>query len=159
MLNVAVVAGVPGAPGTDPVISAYTTSSLRQRRLLDGFPLTGIIWEERSGGAWTQVSRLAMLLVNDVVIGLDDKDKFNASHSRNDTTFADYVTSAVLPTVLQSQFPSATSSTNFPRIDLINVFLKGIEGVNQPAAVTAGNGVMAEMLRLNTSIPVTPQAS
>ena len=52
--------GTPGAPGTDPVISAYTTASLRQGRLLDGFPPTGINRVERSGGAWTQVSRLGM---------------------------------------------------------------------------------------------------
>jgi hypothetical protein len=40
--------------------------------------------------------------------------------------------------------------TNFPRTDLVTVFLKGIRGVNQPTTV-----VMAEMLRLNTSIAVT----
>ena len=33
------------------------------------------------GGAWTQVSRLGMPLVNEVVIGLDDKDRFNASQA------------------------------------------------------------------------------
>ena len=153
------VAGTPGAAGTDPVISAYTTASLRQGRLLDGFSPTGINRVERSGGAWTQVSRLGMPLVNEVIIGLDDKDKFNASRPRNDGTFADYVTNPVLPAVLQSQFPAATAPTNFPRTDLVTVFLKGLQGVNQPAAVTGGNGVLAEMLRLNTSIAVTPAGS
>ena len=151
--------GTPGAPGTDPVISAYTTASLRQGRLLDGFPPTGTNRVERSGGAWTQVSRLGMPLVNEVIIGLDDKDKFNASRPRNDGTFADYVTNPVLPAVLQSQFPAATAPTNFPRTDLVTVFLKGLPGVNQPAAVTGGNGILAEMLRLNTSVAVTPLAA
>ena len=32
----------------------------------------------RDGGAWVQVSRLGMPLVNEAVIGLGDKDKFNA---------------------------------------------------------------------------------
>ena len=153
------VAGTPGAAGTDPVISAYTTASLRQGRLLDGFSPTGINRVERSGGAWTQVSRVGMPLVNEVIIGLDDKDRFNASRPRNDGAFADYVTNPVLPAVLQSQFPSAVAPTNFPRTDLVTVFLKGIQGVNQPAAVTAGNGILAEMLRLNTSIAVTPPAA
>ena len=152
------VAGTPGAAGTDPVISAYTTASLRQGRLLDGFSPTGINRVERSGGAWTQVSRVGMPLVNEVIIGLDDKDRFNASRPRNDGAFADYVTNPVLPAVLQSQFPSAVAPTNFPRTDLVTVFLKGIQGVNQPAAVTAGNGILAEMLRLNTSIAVTAPA-
>ena len=37
----------------------------------------------------TQVSRLSMPLVNEVVIGLRDKDKFNASEPKDDLQFAD----------------------------------------------------------------------
>ena len=48
--------------------------------------------------------------------------------------------------------------TNFPRTDLVTVFLKGIDGLNQPAAVKGGNGVLAEMLRLNTAVPALPTA-
>ena len=154
------LAGPVGDPNTDPVISAYTTSSLRQGRLLDGFPPTGRNKAERAGGAWTQVSRVGMPLVNEVIIGLDDKDKFNASRPKNDAlNFADYVTNPVLPTLIESLFPSAKAPTNFPRTDLLTVFLKGIENVNQPRAVTAGNNVTAEMLRLNTSTPATAPAA
>ena len=137
--------------GSDPVIGAYTTASMRQGRLLDGAPSTGLGKVTRSGGAWTQVSRLGMPLVNELIIGLDDKDKFNASKPRNDAAnFADYVTNPVLPALIQTLFPTALAPTNFPRTDLVNVFLKGISGVNQPTTV-----VLAEMLRLNTSIAVT----
>lgn len=137
--------------GSEPVIGAFTTASLRQGRLLDGYPGTGLNKTTRSGGAWTQVSRLGMPLVNEVIIGLDDKDKFNASKPKNDpTNFADYVTNPVLPTLIQSLFPSAVAPTNFPRTDLLTVFLKGIDGVNQPRNVASG-----EMLRLKTSTPVT----
>ena len=141
--------------GADPVIGASTPASLRQGRLLDGSPAAGFNKVERSGGAWTQVSRVGMPLVNEVVIGLDDKDRFNASAPRNDGAFADYVTNPVLPALIQSLFPSAVAPTNFPRTDLVTVFLKGLPGLNQPAAVTAGNNVLGEMLRLNTSTPVT----
>ena len=137
--------------GTEPVIGAFTTASLRQGRLLDGAPATGLGKVRRSGGAWTQVSRLGMPLVNELIIGLDDKDKFNASKPKDDgAKFADYVTNPVLPALIQTLFPAAVAPTNFPRTDLVNVFLRGISGVNQPA-----NVVMAEMLRLNTSIAVT----
>ena len=145
------VAGAVGASTTDPVIGAYTTSSMRQGRVLNGSPATGLNNATRGGGAWTQVSRLGMPLVNEVIIGLDDKDKFNASRPKNDpANFADYVTNPVLPTLLASLFPAAKAPTNFPRTDLLTVFLKGIEGVNQPKNVVA-----AEMLRLNTSVAVT----
>ena len=136
--------------GTDPVIGAYTTASLRQGRLLNGSPGTGLNKASREGGAWTQVSRLGMPLVNEVVIGIDDKDRFNASKPKDDAAnFADYVTNPVLPALIQSLFPAAVAPTNFPRTDLVTVFLKGIKGVNQP---TPAPTVLAEMMRLNTSI-------
>jgi hypothetical protein len=44
--------------------------------------------------------------------------------------------------------------TQFPRTDLVTVFLTGVPGVNKPA----GNP-LSEMLRLNTSLPVMPRHS
>ena len=141
--------------GSEPVIGAYTTSSLRQGRVLDGSPPTGLNKVGRGGGAWTQVSRLGMPLVNELIIGTVDKDKFNASKPKNDpANFADYVTNPVLPALIQTLFPAAVAPTNFPRTDLLTVFLKGIEGVNQPK-----NAVAGEMLRLNTSIAATAAAT
>ena len=142
------------APG-EPVIGAYTTASVRQARLVNGAPATGLGQASKEGGAWTQVSRLGMPLVNEVVIGVEDKDRFNASRPKDDAAkFADYVTNPTLPALVESLFPAAKAPTNFPRTDLLTVFLKGISGVNQPK-----NVVPAEMLRLNTSIAVTAPAS
>lgn len=134
--------------GNEPVIGVYTTASLRQARLVNGAPATGLNNATRDGGAWAQVSRLGMPLVNEVVIGLADKDRFNASRPTGDANFLDYVTHPALPTFIESQFPSARAPTNFPRTDLVAAFLTGIQGVNQPANVRP-----SEMLRLNTSIP------
>jgi len=137
--------------GSDPVIGAWTTASLRQGRLLSNAPATGLNTVSIEGGAWTQVSRLGNPLVNEVVIGLDDKNKFNSSKPKNDlTNFADYVTNPTLPALIQTLFPSAVAPTKFPRNDLVTVFLRGIKGVNQPTTVA----VPAEMMRLNTAIPV-----
>ncbi len=136
--------------GADPVIGAWTTASLRQGRLLSNAPATGLNKVSLEGGAWTQVSRLGMPLVNEVVIGLDDKDKFNSSKPKNDAAnFADYVTNPTLPALVQTLFPAAVAPTNFPRTDLIAAFLTGIKGLNQP---TPKPTVLAEMMRLNTSI-------
>ena len=141
--------------GAEPVIGAFTTASLRQGRLINPAPSTGLNKATIEGGAWTQVSRLGMPLVNEVIIGLDDKDKFNASRPKDDpTNFADYVTNPVLPALIEKLFPAAKAPTNFPRSDLLTVFLKGINGVNQPA-----NVVPAEMLRLNTTTPVALAAA
>jgi hypothetical protein len=138
--------------GSDPVIGAWTTASVRQGRLLDGSPASGHNRVAIEGGPWTQVSRLGMPLVNEVVIGLKDKDRFNASRPSGDAQFADYVTNPTLPALIQTLFPAAPAPTKFPRGDLVTAFLTGIPGLNRPARV-----VPSEQLRLNTSIAPTPR--
>ena len=143
--------------GTEPVIGAWTTASMRQARLLSGNPASGHQTGEKAGGAWTQVSRLGHPLINEVVIGLKDKDKFNGSRPSGDGQFLDYVTHptfpALLGVVLASGNAAALAPTNVPRTDLATVFLTGITGVNKPATVTP-----SEMMRLNTAIPPVPFA-
>jgi hypothetical protein len=139
---------------TDPVIGGWTSASLRQGRLLDPTPKKGLQTTEVAGGAWVQVSRLGMPLVNEVVIGLPDKDRFNGSRPRDDGQFADYVTNPSLPALIEIALALPnTAPKNLPRTDLVTVFLTGIAGVNRPANVTP-----SEMLRLNTTIPPVPFA-
>lgn len=143
--------------GAEPVIGAWTTASLRQGSLLNPAPKSGHQTAATVGGAWTQVSRLGMPLVNEVVIGLPDKDKFNASKPKDDAAnFLSYVTNPTLPRLLEIALAlpaGGLAPTNPGRNDLVTTFLTGIKGVNQPA-----NVVGSEMLRLNTSIPAVPYA-
>ena len=142
------------------VIGAWTTASLPQTRILN--PNASLSRPEVNGGALVQVSRLSNPLVNELVIGLADKDKFNSSQPADDAQFADYVTHPSLPALLNILFKDAVNATlgtditdlapaNFPRLDLVNAFLTGVEGVNQLATVTP-----SEMLRLNTAIAAKP---
>jgi hypothetical protein len=138
------------ATATEPVIGGWTTSSVRQGSLINPTPKT--TGPAKVGGSWSQVSRLGMPLVNEVVIGLKDKDQFNHSKPSNDGQFIDYVTNPTLPALIEILYGSvgAKAPTNFPRNDLVATFLTGIKGVNQPANVVA-----SEMLRLNTATPVS----
>ncbi len=121
--------------GTNTVIAGWTTSSLG------------------SGTNLTQMSRLGQPLVNELVIGLRDKDKFNSSEPKDDLQFADYVTHPTLPALLELLFGSAgvKAPTLFPRTDLVTVFLTGVPGLN-------ANGSTCEMLRLNTATPALAAA-
>ena len=140
---------------TDPVIGGWTTASLRQGRLLNGTPPSGHSVSAKEGGAWVQVSRLGMPLVNEVVIGLKDKDKFNSSKPKDDGQFADYVTNPTLPALIEVLFgPTVRAPTKFPRTDLVTAFLTGVPGLNQPTGVVA-----SEMLRLNTTVAPLPKGS
>jgi len=156
-------------PG-DPVIGAWTTASKRQARLLNPAPAGPVQTSTGrgpsvEGGAWTQVSRLGSPLVNEVVIGITDKDKFNASEPRDDVanfgTYVLYPTLPVLVNVLFSVPPPAT-----PRNDLLAAFVTGVTtgATDTPAnfkyTAPANLTVPGEMLRMNTAVaPVVPGAA
>jgi len=139
------------------VIGGWTSASVRQGRLVSGKPKAGHQTAAFDAGPWVQVSRLGMPLVNEVVIGLKDKDRFNASKPKDDAQFLDYVTHPTLPAllglVLANGDAAALAPKNLPRTDLATTFLTGIAGLNKPATVTP-----AEMLRLNTAIAPVPRA-
>ena len=120
--------------GNGPIIGAWTAA-----------------YKQSSNGRYRQLSRLSAPLVNEVIIGLPDKDRFNASHPSNDATFARYVTNPTLPILLQTLFPVVQAPNAYPRNDLVAAFLTGVDGLNKPARVKP-----AEMMRLNTSIAPKP---
>lgn len=132
--------------GSEPVIGGWTTASLRQARVLNPRPdFDNGARPTVEGGAYTQVSRLSSPLINEVIIGLKDKDRFNASEPKDDAQFLTYVTNPTLPALLEILFSGVQAPQLFPRDDLVAAFLTGIDGFNQPSGVTPG-----EMLRLNT---------
>ncbi|MBX3191349.1 MAG: DUF4331 domain-containing protein [Labilithrix sp.] len=139
-----------------PVIGGWATASVRQARVIN--PQATYAKPSREGGAWVQVSRLGSPLVNELLIGLKDKDRFNSSEPKDDAQFRDYLTHPTLPAIIELVFGSANApapkGTSFPRADLVDVFLEGIPNLNQPAAVKE-----AEMLRLNTAIAATPRVN
>jgi Domain of unknown function (DUF4331) len=143
------------------VIGVWSSASLPQSRLLKTNPTYAS--PDTQGGAFVQVSRLGMPLVNEVVIGLPDKDLFNAVKPTADAALADYVTNPTFPAILDTLFRAPVRSviggtgtiapTNFPRNDLVAVYLTGIPSLNQMSTVTP-----SEMIRLNTLVTPTPQA-
>nr|WP_211283866.1 DUF4331 domain-containing protein [Streptomyces antibioticus] len=114
-------------------------------------PIVGI-WSttqrRNAQGYYSQVSRLGNPLVNEVVNPLKDKDKFNASSPWYDGQFLKNVTNPELPKLIEAIYKIKAPAE--PRNDLVDVFLKGVKGLNQPPHVRA-----AEELRLNTSIKPT----
>jgi len=108
--------------------------------------------QKRGNGHFRQVSRLGMPLVNELVIGIRDKDKFNASEPKDDAAFGKYVTNPTLPVLINALFGVPAPAS--PRNDLVQVFLTGVPGLNRPNRVRP-----AEMLRLNVSTPVVDAPS
>ncbi|MFQ5349663.1 MAG: DUF4331 domain-containing protein [Thermoanaerobaculia bacterium] len=126
------------------VIGGWTTALLPKTTTLRNNPT----YDRPAGESakLIQVSRLGMPLVNEVVIGLKDKNRFNASRPRGDLQFATYVTNPTLPELLEILHGTAAPN-NFPRQDLLATFITGFAGIN---AIGFG-----EMQRLNTAVEPT----
>ena len=134
--------------GNGSIVGGWTTASLKTESKKKKAPT----FAEPEGfkGGFSQVSRLSSPLVNELVIGLKDKDRFNASEPKDDAQFLDYVTHPSLPELLEILF-GVRAPDLFPRADLVQVFVTGVDGLTN-------NGGVGEMLRLNTAIPATPRA-
>jgi hypothetical protein len=151
------------------ILGGWTSASVRQARVIN--PQATYARPSREGGAWAQVSRLGNPLVNEVVIGIKDKDRFNSSEPKDDAQFLDYVTNPVLPSYLEILYGSgmgtlAPSGSSFPRNDLVATFLTGIQAMDTGGGTTGGtmvnvnkNGATCDYLRLNTALGPTPRGS
>ncbi len=146
--------GVATSGKSKNVIGGWTTASVPQARVIN--PSATYAEPSKEGGPWTQVSRLAMPLVNEVVVGIPDKDGYNSSSPSQDATnvgFVDYAEYPTLPALIATLFSAAgVKAPATPRADLAEAFAMGVPGVN-------ANGVTAEYMRLNVSIPATPAMS
>jgi hypothetical protein len=137
-----------------PTIGVWTTASRQRVTLWDADR-----GENVNSGPFRQVSRLGNPLINEVIIGMGDKDLWNSLAPAGDKQFAHYVTqpglAALLPVLYPGVFPNlaALVKSGKPRADLEAILMTGI-----PPGIIKGftnftGPVVADMLRLNTSIP------
>jgi hypothetical protein len=91
-----------------------------------------------AAGGWVQVSRLAWPLVNEVVVPLQDKNKFNRSNPVDDVTnFGAYILDPELPGLLNLVLNAGCAATPADgRLDIV--------GLLAPAGTTP-----ADLLRIN----------
>jgi hypothetical protein len=136
-----------------PTIGVWTTASRQRVTIWDADN-----GENVSSGPFRQVSRLGNPLINEVIIPLGRKDLWNSLPPADDKQFAGYVTqpglAALLPVLYPGVFPNldALVKSGKPRADLEAILMTGI-----PPGIIKGftnftGSVVADMLRLNTSI-------
>jgi hypothetical protein len=104
------------------------------------------------------VSRLGNPLVNEVVIPVGLKDKFNATAPSTDKQFAAHVAkpelAGLLPVLYPGVFPNLAKYTA-DRADLEAILLTGIPAGIVPGFQNFTGTTQADMLRLNMAIPPT----
>lgn len=142
---------VASADAKNAVVGVW--SSTERRRL----EVTNADFDAKSKGKgkakkWVQVSRLGNPLVNEVVIPLGMKDKFNrTTPDRDAELYGQFVTQPELAAVLNALFDVNAPETD--RTDIVQAVLQGIPGLNEHKGKFAGTPV--DTLKLNLGVPPT----
>jgi Domain of unknown function (DUF4331) len=132
------------------VIGVWASASRRRATILnaDG--------SNDESGPWVQVSRLGNPLINEVVIPMGDKDRWNARPPAGDDVFLKYYRhpelAKLLPVLYPNVFPNL-AGLKAARADLVAILLTGI-----PSGIIDGfqnftGPSPADLLRLNMAIP------
>lgn len=117
--------------------------------------------------ATRQVQRMGNALFNELIIGLGSKDRFSMDVPKNDSQFAGFALDPLLARALNAIYPAAFGVDlpvpAVPRTDLLPLvqysnfgsLVAAVGGFADPGLPA---GPVADVLRLNTGIPPTPQA-
>ncbi len=154
-----------GTAPTDPLaknstIGIWASASRRKALILptdgDGNQSGGNESDGIVTGPYTQVSRLGMPLINEVVIPLGKKDFWNTTLPRFDSQFLAYYQTPelqkLLPVLYPGVFPNLAAVTE-ARVDLIAILLTGIPAGVIPGFQNFTGPIQADYLRLNLAIP------
>lgn len=106
---------------------------------------------------FVQIQRMGNPLINEVIIGTGDKDKFSMSEPKNDSQFANYVLDPLLARAINAAYGGAVQIPTPPRTDLFP--LVQYQAPICPGCSAAQAGPVADLLRLNTGIPATAAAN
>lgn len=125
-----------------PVIGTWGATYRAQMTVRSATP-------NQDSGGWVQVQRMGNPLINEVIIGTGDKDKWSRSQPSGDSQFASYALTPLLATVFNTVFGIAVPPP--PRTDLLPLvqYAKVFGDPTIPA------GPVADLLRINTSVKAT----
>jgi hypothetical protein len=144
---------VEDADARNAVVGVWSTTERRRLQVTDasGKPPKKVRGKKRN--KWVQVSRLGNPLVNEVVIPLGMKDRFNrTTPDRDAELYGQFVTEPELAAVLNALFGVGAPETD--RTDIVQALLQGIPGLNQHQGKHAGTPV--DTLKLNLGIDPSP---
>ncbi len=130
------------------VVGVYASA---ERLVPVSFGKTG---KSRINREWRQVSRLGNPLINEVVIPIGRKDRWNASDPSDESKFLSHYTAPELAAAINLLFPGVVNAPQTNRQDLVTVLLRGLPPGNPTGLVTQIGTApkLADLLRLNLAI-------
>ena len=143
-----------GPNDPDAVLGIYASASRQRVQVLgkDAQPLRT--------GDFVQVSRLANPLVNEVVIPLGEKDRWNASDPSDDGQFAGRYLAPEVTRLENGLYAVLDDAPATSRDDLAAILLTGVDlrAVGGPTNLNFTGATKADLIRLNTGIAPTAAA-
>jgi hypothetical protein len=137
---------VSGANAKNAVVGVWATTERRSDQVL------GTSSRHRGGSGhrdkWVQVSRLGNPLINEVIIPLGMKDKFNRTSPADDArNFGRFALNPEPARILNALFGLGIQETN--RNDIVQALLTGVPGLTQ----ISKNPAAADTLKVNMGVP------
>ncbi|HYY26101.1 MAG TPA: DUF4331 domain-containing protein [Candidatus Udaeobacter sp.] len=130
-----------------PVVGMYASTARQKVKQLAGDGTSKL------AGPWTQVSRLANPLVNELIIDTPSKDLWNSQEPEDEAQFQEFYKNPSIAQALALIFNVPVTPT--PRTDLMSLLLK------YPGQALAGSNCgspCSELLRLNLQVmPTQPE--
>lgn len=142
---------VSSAEAKNAVVGVWSTTERRKLEVTNAGYASGAPAKiGKKANKWVQVSRLGNPLVNEVIIPLGMKDKFNrTTPDRDAELYGQFVTEPELAAVLNALFNVNAPETD--RTDIVQAVLQGIPGLNEHKGKFAGTPV--DTLKLNLGVP------
>jgi Domain of unknown function (DUF4331) len=135
---------VSGAKAANAVVGVWSSTERRSIPVARG----------KGKAHWTQVSRLGNPLINEVIIPVGQKDRFNATAPRDDLkNFGAYALSPEPAAILNGLFKLGVKEHN--RTDIVQALLTGIPGLTQ----ISPKAVPADTLKVNLGVAPTASPS
>ena len=146
------------APGASNAVVGVWSSTERRRLEVQNANSTGGSPSNVGGqpNDFVQVSRLGNPLVNEVIIPLGKKDKFNRTTPDKDAAnYGSFVVKPELAATLNALFGVGAPENG--RNDIVQAVLQGIPDLNEHSGPNAGTPV--DTLKINLGIPPSPTPS
>ncbi|MEW5977270.1 MAG: DUF4331 domain-containing protein [Acidobacteriota bacterium] len=136
------------ASSTASTIGTWGTTSRPRVRVLPGVSGHDAV----RVGPYVQIQRMGNPLFNELIIGTGFKDKFSMSEPKDDAQFAGFALDPLLARLFNAIY--GIKVPDAPRTDLLPL----VQYMPPIAASGTTPGPVADLLRLNTGVPPTPQA-
>jgi Domain of unknown function (DUF4331) len=142
---------VSGPDAGNAVVGVWSSTDRRRLQVTNANLVGGATSKARAhANRFVQVSRLGNPLVNEVVIPLGQKDRFNRTTPDDDAAkYGQFVLKPELAAILNALF--GINAPEDDRTDIVQALLQGIPDLNQHSGANAGTPV--DTLKINLGVP------